>query len=102
MSKTYFMMENALGRVSLTRFWGGEANGKSIQLTVDTPYDKKEQHWCKGIAYCSLNRNEVKLLRDQLTRFLDGDTSDCSDEININQETSEQQRKHFGLVPLEK
>ena len=53
------------GKVSLTRYWGGEANGQCVQVTPQ---------W--GQDWISLTKQQAQELAEALTEFV----NDCREE----------------------
>jgi len=79
MSKTFFDGESKFTRdtISLTRFagQGGHAlqiHTRNFMQSLDCPEEIREKQFLPGWSNIRLNQNEVRKLRDELNRFLEG------------------------------
>ncbi len=75
MSKTYFKLRNDRGNITFTRFAGGPY-GRSLQITVGKAYNFKPDILSNFMCHMCITKDEAKELRDALTQFISGDTSD--------------------------
>jgi hypothetical protein len=64
------------GEVSMTRYWGGESNGVSVQLTFNKPEEERERYDF-GRWYLQMNKKQALELAAALVEF----ANDARDEV---------------------
>lgn len=82
MAHTFFDGKSTMysDKITLTRFGRKclEISTVNFKVSCEVPIELREKEFLPGWSYICLTRDEVKVLRDQLTRFLEGDVTDSS------------------------
>lgn len=91
MSKTFFdgQTKRTYDRINLTRFSGGlQISTVRFLESPNCPPCAREPQFLPGWSYVNVSREEALVLRDQLTRYLNGETYDCCEEEDFDNNSS--------------